>query len=182
MKMETERLYMRDFVENDWRAVFSYQTNPHFSRFYNWTERSEADVRQFVQTFIDQQKVQPRRKFQLALVLKDDGSLIGNCGIRVNDPERREANIGYELDPSHWGKGYATEASRLLLRFGFEDLGMHRIWSRVIAENLRSGRVLLRLGMRLEGRLLESEFIHDRWYDTLLYAILDHEWQALLES
>ena len=179
MKFETERLWLRDFVEEDWEVVYTYQVNPHYSRFYNWTQRTEADVRRFVQMSIDQQNAQPRQEFQFALVIKEEDRLIGSCSIRINDPERREANISYELDPHEWGKGYATEASRHILRFGFEELGMHRIWSQVIAENLRSGRVLVRLGMRLEGRLRETEFIRDRWCDTLLYAILDHEWKAL---
>jgi RimJ/RimL family protein N-acetyltransferase len=178
MMLETERLKLRDFVEDDWKAVYAYQINPHYSRFSNWTQRSEADVKKMIQENIDRQKEHPRSEYQFALITKANEYLIGCCYIRVNDPDRREANIGYELDPHEWGKGYATEASRKVLRFGFEELSLHRIWSQVIAENLRSGRVLVRLGMRLEGRLHESELIRDQWCDTLLYAILENEWKA----
>ena len=175
--LETERLLMRDFVESDWEAVLAYQSDPLFLQFYHWTERNEAGVRNFVQMFIDHQKQRPRRKFQLALVLKSENRLIGNCGIRVNDPEMREANIGYELDSRYWGQGYATEAARAILRFGFETLGIHRIWAQTIAENVGSARVLEKIGMRLEDRLPQKEFIKGRWRDHLLYAILDYEWQ-----
>ncbi len=79
--------------------------------------------------------------FQLAIERKDDGRMIGNCGIRVNAPEHREANIGYELNPDAWGQGFATEAATAIVRFGFEELGLHRIWAEVNAENAGSVRV-----------------------------------------
>lgn len=169
---------MRDFVEGDWKAVYAYQVNPHYSRYTNWTQRTEDEVKQLIQGYMQGQSSQPRTEYQLALEAKEDHRMVGCCYLHITDPVRREACMGYELDPQDWGKGYATEASRRLLALGFEALNMHRIWSEVIAENLRSGRVLVRLGMRLEGRLRETEFIREHWYDTLLYAILDHEWKA----
>lgn len=178
MQLETERLWLRDFIEEDWKAVYAYQVNPHFSKYYDWTNRTENEVRQRILAIIARQQLQPRLDFDLALVSKESGRIAGSCYLHITDPALREANIGYELDHQDWGKGYATEASRRMLSYGFEELGMHRIWSQVIAENLRSGRVLVRLGMRLEGRLREKEFVRDHWYDTLLYAILDHEWDA----
>ncbi|MEH2150139.1 GNAT family N-acetyltransferase [Nostoc sp.] len=178
MILETHRLLMRDFIETDWQAVFVYQSNPLYLRYSYWTHRTEKDVCEFIQMFIDQQKEQPRTKFQLAIILKEQNQLIGNCGIRVNDPEMREANIGYELNPQYWGQGYATEAAEAILKFGFEELGMHRIWSWCVAENLASVKVLEKIGMRREGHLQEKELIKGRWYDNFLYAILEHEWQA----
>ncbi len=176
MMLETERLLMREFVEADWQAVFAYQSDPLYLRYYDWTPRSQTDTREFVQMFITQQKEQPRTKFQLAVVLKQENQLIGNCGIRVNNPQLREANIGYEIDSRYWRKGYATEAARAILKFGFEELGMHRIWSWCVAENIASVRVLEKIGMRREGHLREKEFIKGRWYDSFLYAILEREW------
>lgn len=179
MELVTDRLVLRDFVLEDWKAVHAYQVNPHYSRFYNWTHRTEDEVKQVIGEYISQQFNQPRTDYQLALELKEEQRVVGCCYLRITDSLRREASIGYELDPQDWGKGYATEASRRMLTLGFEDLGLHRIWSQVVAENLRSGRVLVRLGMRLEGRLRETEYIRDHWCDTLLYAILDHEWKSL---
>lgn len=176
MIIETERLLMREFIESDWQVVFAYQSDPLYLRYYHWTERTQTDAQEFVRMFINQQKEQPRTKFQLAVVLKEENQLIGNCGIRINDRQLREANIGYELDSRYWGKGYATEAARAMLKFGFETLGMHRIWSWCVAENIASVRVLEKIGLRREGHLREKEFIKGRWYDNFLYAILDHEW------
>ena len=178
MILETHRLLMRDFIEADWQAVFLYQSDPLYLRYNDWTHGTQKDVCEFIQIFIDQQKEQPRTKFQLAVVLKEETQLIGNCGIRVNDREMREANIGYELNTQYWGQGYATEAAQAILKFGFEELGMHRIRSWCVAENVASVRVLEKIGMLREGHLGEKELIKGRWYDNFLYAILDHEWKA----
>ncbi|BAY76426.1 GCN5-related N-acetyltransferase [Nostoc linckia NIES-25] len=178
MIIETNRLLMREFIEADWQLVFAYQSNPLYLLYSDWTHRTQNDVCEFVQMFISQQKEEPRTKFQLAVVLKEENRLIGNCGIRVNDSELGEANIGYELNPQYWGRGYATEAVQAILKFGFEELKMHRIWSWCVAENIASFRVLEKIGMRREGYLREKEFIKGRWYDNFIYAILENEWKS----
>jgi len=178
MHLETQRLLLREFTENDWPAVLAYQNDSLYLRYYHWTERTAVDVQAFVQMFIENQHEHPRKYFQLAVVLKSDGQLIGNCGLRINDPALREADIGYELASRHWGNGYATEAAGEILRFGFTDLGMHRIWAETIAENTGSTRVLEKLGMRLEAHEREKEWIKGRWRDRLTFAILDHEWRV----
>ncbi len=120
----------------------------------------------------------PRLKFQLAIVLPATGQLIGNAGIRIKTAGGHEADIGYELDAQHWGRGYASEAARALVQFGFEQLRLHRISAHCLAENVASARVLEKLGMRLEGRLRDSEHFKGRYWDTLHFAILDNEWLA----
>ena len=178
MILTTDRLVLREFEETDWPAVLAYQSDPLYLRYYHWTHRTEQDVREFVRAFIASRDEDPRTKFQFAIVLPPDGPLIGNCGIRMESADAREADIGYELDSRYWGRGYATEAARALLSFGFADLGLHRIWSWCIAENVGSAHVLQKIGMRWEGHLRENERMRGRWWDTLLYAILEHEWQA----
>ncbi len=169
---------LREFSESDWPAVLAYQRDPLYLRYYAWTDRTSEDVHEFVQMFLTQQQATPRLKFQLAIVLKATGHLIGNCGIRMKSADAHEADIGYELAPQHWGQGYATEAAQAMLRFGFTHLRLHRIWSWCIADNAGSARVLEKLGMRREGWLRENEYFKGRWWDTLLFAMLDDEWQA----
>ncbi|MEH2142738.1 hypothetical protein [Nostoc sp.] len=67
MILETHRLLMRDFIEADWQAVFAYQFDPLYLRYNDWTHRTQKDVCEFIQMFIDQQKEQPPTKFQLAV-------------------------------------------------------------------------------------------------------------------
>lgn len=178
MELHTPRLLLREFVAGDWPAVLAYQRDPRYLRYYEWTDRTAGDAQHFVQMFIEQQTERPRRKFQLAVVLKSSGQLIGNCGIRQTSAGAREADIGYELAPDHWGCGYATEAARAIVRFGFEELKVHRIWAWCIADNVASSHVLEKIGLKLEGRLREKEYFKDRWWDTLMYAILEEEWKG----
>ncbi len=178
MILTSERLILREFVEEDWPAVMACQQNALYLQFCEWTERTPDEVRRFVGMFVAQQREVPRVKFQLAVALKSTGQLIGNCGIRRESAEAREAELGFELDPGYWGQGYATEAARALVQFGFSQLHVHRVWSWCIADNAASVRVLEKLGMRREGRLREKHYFKDRWWDTLLYAVLDYEWQA----
>jgi [ribosomal protein S5]-alanine N-acetyltransferase len=180
MILPTERLLLREFTEDDWPAVLAYQRDPRYLRYSEWTERTEDDVRAFVQRFIDYQHESPRSKLQLAITL--DGEVIGNVGLRRATAEARVADTGYELAPDHWGRGYATEAARALLAHGFEDPGLHRVTAYCVAENTGSVRVLTKLGMQPEGRLREHEFFKDRWWDHLLFGILRREWEATQRS
>ena len=178
MRISTERLVLREFVPDDWRAVLAYQRDPRYLRFYPWIDRTEPEVRDFVQMFVDWQAERPRRKFQLAITLTGSEQVIGNCGIRRKPENDREADIGYELTPEHWGQGYATEAALAMVGFGFRELALHRISSWCIADNTASARVLERVGLRPEGRLRENEYFKGRWWDTLLYGLLESEWRA----
>lgn len=178
MKLETERLILRDFVQDDWQRVLEYQSDPLYLRYYEWTERTAEAVQEFIGWFLDHQKHTPRIKFQLAVVLKTNNLLIGNCGIRMDKPNAFQADIGYELDPKYWGFGYATEAAHAIVDFGFSTFGLHRVWSWCVADNLGSAHVLEKLGMRREGQLRENEYYRDRWWDTLMYGILADEWRS----
>jgi RimJ/RimL family protein N-acetyltransferase len=136
-------------------------------------------VQAFVQMFIDHQSTQPRTKYQFAVVVRESGQLMGNCGVRKESAEAQIADMGYELDPNYWGKGYATEAATAVLNFGFAELKVHRIGANAVAENTASLRVLDKIGMQYEGRLRENKWMKDRWWDTVLYSILEYEWRQM---
>lgn len=178
MIIETPRLRLREFVEEDWPAVLAYQTDPRYWRLYAWTERTEADVRAFVEGFVVWQAVKPRLKFQLAVTLRDGGRLIGNCGIRLAEAGARTGDLGYEISPEFWGRGYATEAAQAMVGFGFEELGLHRVWGECVPENTASRRVMEKLGMRCEGRLRQTQWYKGRWWDTLVYGMLEEGWRT----
>jgi [ribosomal protein S5]-alanine N-acetyltransferase len=179
MHIVTERLVLREFVIDDWPAVLAYQRDPRYLHFYPWTNRTEAQVRDLVEMFVEQQAERPRRKFQFAITFPNDDRVIGNCGIRRKPENDWEADIGYELAPEYWSRGYATEAALAIINFGFQMLKLHRISAWCIAANTASARVLEKVGMQLEGRLRENEYFKGRWWDTLLYGLLESEWRTL---
>ena len=178
MRITTDRLLLRDFLATDWAETLAYQRDPRYLRLYPWTDRAEAEVKDFIQGFIDQQEELSRRKFQLAIVLPESGRLIGNCGLRRKQHNDWEADIGFELSPDFWGRGFATEAGKTMVEFGFSELKLHRISSWCIADNAASSRVLEKLGLRLEGRLRQNEYFKGRWWDTLVYGLLAEDWRA----
>jgi RimJ/RimL family protein N-acetyltransferase len=112
------------------------------------------------------------------VVLPETGQPIGDVQLTWTSREHRQGEIGYIIHPDHTGNGYATEAAGLMLRLGFEGLGLHRIEGRLDARNQASARVLERLGMRREGCLEHARFVRGEWTDELIYAILEHEWLA----
>src|SRR5512134_776408 len=178
MKLETERLILRDFVKEDWQAVAAYNADPLYLRYNDATHATPERVQEFISWFLDQQVQEPRIKFHMAVILKSSNELIGNCNVRMDEVKAVEADIGYELDPKYWNHGYATEATHAIVDFGFSRLGVHRIWAECVADNIGSAHVLEKLGMKLEGRLRENEYYKGRWWDTLIYAILANEWET----
>lgn len=177
--MRTERLVLREFVEDDWRAVLAYQSDPRYLRFYPDMSTSEANARAFVGMFRHWQTERPRRRFQLAITLPETAELIGNCGVRIVAQERGLAEIGYELAPVHWGHGYATEAARVMLAVGFAHLNLRRIEAECIGENERSVHVLERIGLRRVAALTSEVRFKNRIWQQWRFAIDRETWQSL---
>ncbi len=179
MHITTPRLTLREFVFDDWHAVYEYQRDPRYLRFYRWENRSEHDARWFVEMFLHWQRARPRHNYQVAIILSESNTLIGNCGVRIKDAMRGIADLGYEINPLYWSHGYATEAAHAMLDYGFAELKLKRIWAQCIAENSASARVLTKIGLRFERREHQKEYVKGHWYDLLTYALHDHEWRAL---
>jgi [ribosomal protein S5]-alanine N-acetyltransferase len=177
MFLSTQRLILREFTEEDWRAVLAYQSDPRYLRFYPWAERKPEDVQAFVQRFLSWRLDWPRSKFQMAVTLAETQELIGMVGIRKESPAAIESDVGYEIAPAHWRNGYATEAAAAMLGFAFAELKVHRVWAHCVADNVASARVLAKLGMQQEGRLRENQWMKGRWWDSLVFAILEQEWR-----
>jgi ribosomal-protein-alanine N-acetyltransferase len=80
------------------------------------------------------------------------------------------------LNRKFWRQGYATEVAQALLKFGFNQLKLHRIFATCDPENIASAHVMEKIGMQQEGHIREHKLAKGKWRDSLLYAILDHEW------
>ncbi len=90
------------------------------------------------------------KEYQLGVALRPGGTLIGHIGLRL-ETARRSAEVGYWLGQAHWGRGYATEAARAMVRFAFEALAVDRVWATCLPDNQRSLEVLRKAGLSLEG-------------------------------
>lgn len=95
---------------------------------------------------------QAKKGAVFAITLRETGELVGAVGLKL-EPEHTRAELGYWIGKTFWNHGYATEAARRVVQFGFQALGLHRIYARAFVRNPASRRVLEKIGMRYEGRL-----------------------------
>ncbi len=148
MTIPTPRLILREFSVEDIDRMHSWQSDPRYLEHYPWDRAAREDTARLIDRFLAWQDERPRWRWQWAIVLGRPGRLIGSSGVRRLAPESPEADVGYELDPDHWGQGYATEAVAAVVRFAFDELGLENLTARAVRTNVRSIRVLGRLGFR----------------------------------
>lgn len=178
--IRTERLDLRPFEPGDLAALHSYLSRPDVHRYlYSEPSADEEATRASLAKKLSRTALrEPGDIINLAVVVRETGQLVGDVLLRWISAEHRQGEIGYVFHPDHGGRGYATEASREMLRLGFEELKLHRIIGRMDGRNAASARVLERLGMRREAHLRENEWVKGEWTDEVIYAILAREWRA----
>lgn len=110
-----------------------------------------------------------------ALVLRDDSSLVGSIGLRI-DRGYDKAELGYWVGKPFWNRGYATEAAIALLAFGFEELRLNRIHAAHLARNPSSGRVMEKAGMLFEGTARQDTMKWGKYEDLVSYGLLRDDW------
>ena len=109
---------------------------------------------------------------------KDNWVFIGNCGFFDIDWQNRVAEMGIHIgEKDFWDKGFGTNAMRLLLKHGFENLNLHRLWLRVYEPNQRAVRAYEKAGFKLEGKFREGQFLEGKYVDVIIMSVLQTEWQ-----
>jgi RimJ/RimL family protein N-acetyltransferase len=139
-----------------------------------WGPNTEGETQAYVERMSEMQRQSPRTVYERAMTLASDGTLIGGVGLHVESDGVGE--IGYCLNPKYWRMGFASEAAREMLRFGFADLGLHRIYATCRPANVGSAAVMKSIGMTYEGHLREHLFAKGKWHDSYQYSILANEW------
>ncbi len=174
LPIHTLRLTLRDFRASDFDTVFAYASDPEVTRFMFYGPRDTADTHDYLQRMLQSQTETPRLTWEFAVVRIEDGRLIGACDLTIEDV--LEADLGYILAREAWGQGYATEIARTLLRTGFEQLGLQRIFAICDIHHLASVRVLEKAGLRRETTLYGYKEAKGRSWDMYRYAMTYNEW------
>ena len=174
MQLETQRLVIRDIQFTDWKAIHSYTQLPEVTTYTAWGPNTEVDTQAYVKDVIAQQQPSSRQNYELAICLKNEGTLIGGIGIHI---QQTNAEIGYVLNPNYQGKGYVTEAAQAILAYGFETLGVHRIFATCRPANIASEKVMQKIGMIREGIMREHWYYKGEFHDSYLYSILANEYR-----
>jgi ribosomal-protein-alanine N-acetyltransferase len=121
--------------------------------------------------------VAKENELRLAIMLQKDGKLCGGIGLHP-EMEHNRAELGYWIGVPYWGNGYATEAARAVVRYGFEQLKMNRIFASHFKGNLASQNVLRKIGMKHEGCMRQHIFKWGKFIDSEIYSILRAEMPA----
>src|SRR5262249_11961807 len=159
----TDRLLLREFEESDAAACNEYERDPEVVRHTSHGPRTLEESLAYIRKSMATVHEDPRRTFDLAMVLRETGDLIGRAGVHGADPAQREGTIWYILSARCWGKGYVPEALRPLMDHGFGVLGLHRVIADLDPQNHASARVAEKLGMRREAHFVENAWIKDAW-------------------
>jgi RimJ/RimL family protein N-acetyltransferase len=174
--LESPRVLLRRFTDADLEPFLAYRSDPEVARYQSWDGYARQEALDFIR---DQQSVEPGtpgRWFQFALELKATNVLVGDCALKVHEPDARQGEIGFTLSRAYQGQGLAFEGVGRVLRYAFADLGLHRVTALTDAANAPSVALLERLGMRREGHFLQNAWFKGGWADEFLYALLRDEW------
>ncbi|WP_432993067.1 GNAT family N-acetyltransferase [Dactylosporangium sp. CA-233914] len=175
--IHTERLVLREPTVADAGDVLVFRGDPEVQRYNDEPLRTSAEAEAFIEHLLAETAADLRRHWALQL----DGRVVGLMGLHSWRPAHRRAELGYDLAQAHWGRGYAGEAARAVLRFGFTAMRLHRVEARTIADNHRSVRLLRSLGFTPEGTMRECSLERDgRFHDSAFFGLLRTEWAAAL--
>ena len=172
----TDRLILRDLEPDDWRALYAIESDPDTVRYLPREPFTADQAKAYIDYDLDRRQRSPRRMFDLAVTPREEGVMIGRCGLRAGDGD--DAALWYVLDPRRRGAGLMLEAARAMVDFAFRGLGLRRLWADLDPRNDASVRLVERLGMRREAHHLENIVIKGELCGTLIYALLRREWEA----
>lgn len=173
--LETERLLVRPFSDADGDDLFALQGDADVLRYWDsppWTDRSS--VARFMAGC--QQMEEDGTGARVAIERTSDQSFVGWCTVNSWNPDFRSASLGYCLNQTVWGRGYATEAAHALLQWAFETFDLNRVQSETDTRNVASARVLEKLGFDREGTLREDCIVNGDVSDSWAYGLLRRDW------
>ncbi|MDP4549292.1 GNAT family N-acetyltransferase [Alkalihalobacillus macyae] len=170
-----DKIQLREVKEEDWKAIHSYASIEDVCKYQPWGPNTEEESKAYVRDIIEDALVEPRIRYAYSIV--ENETVIGVCELSIRDRTNERGEIAYILHPDRWGLGFATEAARALLKFSFQELGLHKVSATCNPENSGSKKVLNKLGMKQEGVLRDDLKMRDGWRDSLLFSILEREWK-----
>jgi len=175
-QLETPRLTLRALTLDDLEDVWAYASDAPVSRYTMFDQhKSKDDTRAFLQMQVDNAAKAEANSW--GIVLKETGRLIGSIGFHGSHPLHARGEIGYAMARSYWGKGLMTEAVRAVVRCGFEQMNLNRIFAGCIPEHTGSRRVLEKCGFICEGILRQNAYFKNAYQDIAMYSILREDWE-----
>lgn len=178
--LETERLILRDYCEDDFDEYFRLKTDEktmYYLQDIQLFSKEEAD--EDFQMVLEDMKKLDRKFYFLHMELKESHEQVGSVGYTVTDntPAGKLVHAGYFTYPKFWGNGYTTEALKRVLEFAFTEHDVYRVTTGCLAENVGSERVMQKCGLIKEAEHVDYEWHDGKMKTRLEYRLLKQEWE-----
>jgi [ribosomal protein S5]-alanine N-acetyltransferase len=174
LPVRTSRLTLRDFVPGDFDAIHLYASDAEVTRFMFHGPRTVEDTQDYLARMLSSQRAEPRLIWELGVVVTSGDRLVGACDLTCEN--EREGDLGFIFAKDVWGMGYATEAALAMVRAGFEQLGLTRIFSTCDVANGASARVLEKAGLTRVATLDRHKYALGTWWTSHLYERRRDDW------
>lgn len=178
--LETERLILRDYREDDFDEYFRLKTDEktmYYLQDIQLFSKEEAD--EDFQMVLEDMKKLDRKFYFLHMELKESHEQVGSVGYTVTDntPAGKLVHAGYFTYPKFWGNGYTTEALKKVLEFVFTEHDVYRVTTGCLTENVGSERVMQKCGLIKEAEHVDYEWHDGKMKTRLEYRLLKQEWE-----
>ena len=175
-RLETNRLILREMTVSDVKFYFRHFNNKKVveGSCFPGPKTLEAAKEELELYCI--RPFKENKGIRWGIIIRGSDGLVGTCGYYDWNKTSHRAEIGYDLEPAQWGKGIMAEALRAVLRYGFEEMGSNRIQAIIDSENVRSIKLVERLGFKREGVLRQNSYFRGRFRDEVCFSLLKKEW------
>jgi ribosomal-protein-alanine N-acetyltransferase len=176
MKIESNRLILKEITWDDLELIHKLHSIPEVDEFNTLgIPKNIEETKELIRPIIEGQFKTPQGSYTWKIILKELNEFIGLAGMKLSCDKFKLGEIYYKLLPDHWGKGYASEVSKTLIKLGFETFNLHKVEAGVATDNIKSIRVLEKLGMTREGLRRKILPIRGEWKDNFHYAIVEDD-------
>lgn len=172
--LKSERLALKPIHFSDLEAIHQLHSLPETDEFNTLGIPENIEQTQaIIENWIAENQKEKNQVFTFSVNFQNQ--FIGLIALNLGKEKYNNAEIWYKLHVDFWNKGFATEALKTIIDFGFNELHLHRIGAGCAVENLGSIRVLEKVGMALEGRKRQNLPLKTGWSDNFEYAILSSD-------
>lgn len=178
MELKSKRVVLKQLKHEDLEFIDKMSREPLVYYYEADEEPRKGETFEKYSKKIARMEQNPDKYLIFLIHILPEETPIGEVIVQLNWETMREWEIGYKVHPDYWGNGYATEAVELLMKYTFEQLNAHKIVGFCNANNVKSARLMERVGMQRDGLLREGRLWHYEWCDEYVYSILDREYRA----
>ena len=171
--IKTERLLLRRFVESDIKPYYdNYGCDQAVQEYIAWFDCKTLDD---TEDFVHEHLKKYDDPYFFGWVIEYEGEVIGSIGCFNVNPFLSCCEIGYSIGSRWWNKGIVSEGAKAVVDYMFKEVGVHRIYASYTKENIASGRVMEKIGMKYEGTAVDGIMLEDGYHDLVYYAIINSQ-------